>query len=364
MWNQILRLLIGTLLVACLIVRAEAAELPVRLHYPTKVSDVVLTGVENGEVLFRPAGRDTGGRAYITIESLLELGVTFYFMFPAEFYEAVGQIKQGKPGLAERALPVIRQKAAPFLDVMELSVLPGNHLPAVYSYLDALRAAQQWAEAVEVATQIPLTAAPPEALQRIGTLALDLHRAGQGDQLQRLHRYIEAPSGYSARHVAQLMDLADQWREAGVYVTAHELYRKVRRYAGPLQTRAQLWVGYCSFYLGEEIVPATFLGDLPEMDVTTPGYSLRELIKARLRLREEEYDAAMRSAAEGKTYASPADSWYPELLFVLANLYDEFEMEGASEAARRELSILFPSSPWAGESRQTLENQPLENLNL
>lgn len=364
MWNRILRRLLGTLLVASLIVRTEAVELPVRLHYPTKVSDVVLTGVENGEVVFRPAGRDTGGRAYISIKSLLEQGVSFYFMFPAEFYDAVGQIKQGKSGAAERALSVIRPQAAPFLDVMELSVLPGNHLPVLYSYLDALRAAKQWAEAVEVATQIPLADAPPEALQRVGTLALDLHRAGQGDRLQGLQRYIEAPSGYSARHVAQLMDLADQWREAGVYSNAYALYRKVQQHAGPLQTRAQLWVGYCSFYLGEELVPATFLSELPEMDVTTPGYSLRELIKARLRLREKEYDAAMRSAAEGKTYASPADSWYPELLFVLANLYDDFEMEGASEAAHRELSILFPSSPWAGESRQILKNQPQKNLNL
>jgi hypothetical protein len=156
--------------------------------------------------------------------------------------------------------------------------------------------------------------------------------------------------------VAQLMHLADQWREAGVYSNAYELYRKVQRREGPLQTRAQLWVGYCSFYLGQELVPETFLSELPEMEVTTPGYSLRELIKARLRLRDKEYDAAMRSAAEGKTYSSPADSWYPELLFVLANLYAEFEMEDASEAAHRELSILFPSSPWAKESLQVLEN--------
>jgi hypothetical protein len=356
MLNQIVRLLVGTLPMACLIVRAEAVELPVRLHYPTKVSDVVLTGVENKEVIFRPAGRDTGGRAYILIESLLDQGTTFYFMFPAEFYDAVGEIKQDKQGAAERALPIIRREAAPFLDVMELSVLPGNHLPAIYSYLDALRAVKQWAEAVEVATKIPLAEAPPEALQRIGDLALDLHEAGEADLLQRLHAHVEAPSAYSSRHVAQLMHLADQWREAGVYSNAYELYRKVQRREGPLQTRAQLWVGYCSFYLGQELVPETFLSELPEMEVTTPGYSLRELIKARLRLRDKEYDAAMRSAAEGKTYSSPADSWYPELLFVLANLYAEFEMEDASEAAHRELSILFPSSPWAKESLQVLEN--------
>jgi len=355
MWNQIVKLIVSTLLLACLMVRAEAVELPVRLHYPTKVSDVLLTGVENQEVVFRPEGRDTGGRAYISIQSLLDQGVTFYFMFPSEFYDAVGQIKQGRPGVAKQALPIIRRKAAPFLDFMELSVLPGNHLPALYSYLDALRATKQWAEAVEVATKIPVAAAPPEALQRVGKLALELHAAGQGEGFQRLQAHIEAPSGYSSRHVAQLMDLADQWREAGVYPIAYGLYRKVQRHEGPLQIRAQLWVGYCSFYLGQELVPETFLSELPAMEVATPGYSLRELIKARLRFRDQEYDAAMRSAAAGKTYSSPADSWYPELLFVLASLYAEFEMEDASEAAHRELSILFPSSPWTAESQKALK---------
>ena len=105
------RLFIGIMAVACLIVRAEAVELPLRLNYPTKVSEVVLTGVENQEVVFRPEGRDTGGRAYISIESLLELGVTLYFMFPPEFYDAVGQIDQDEPDAAKRTLPVIRKEA-------------------------------------------------------------------------------------------------------------------------------------------------------------------------------------------------------------------------------------------------------------
>ncbi|MFO8028007.1 MAG: hypothetical protein R6U56_10115, partial [Opitutales bacterium] len=241
-------------------IRAEAVELPVRLQYPTKVSEVLLTGVDNQEVEFRPVGGDTGGRAYISIKSLLDQGVTFYFMFPAEFYDALAEVKKGS---VEGALPVIRREATPFLEVMELSVLPGNHLPVVYSYLDALRADEMWAEAVDVARKIPLLKAPPEALRRVGALALDLHAAGQEELLQQLHNQIEAPSGYSQRHVEELMRLADQWREAAVYVNAHELYRKVQRSEGPLQTRAQLWVGYCSFYLGDELVPEEFLSELP-----------------------------------------------------------------------------------------------------
>jgi len=340
-------------LLLALMVHAAAVEMPVRLDYPSKVTDVVLTGVENEEVAFRPPGRDTGGRAYISFDSLLEQGATLYFTFPKEFYEAVDQLKRGS---VQRALPIIRREARPFLDVMELSVLPGNHLPAVYSYVDALEAAKMWAEAVEVAVSVPLAQAPPAALERIGTLSHKLHKAGQTELADQLHAHILTPTSYSREHLVQIMQLADQWRESGVYGNAYILYRKVELTEGPLKTRARLWVGYCSFYLKEEIAPERLLEKLPEVDLNTPDYSLRELIRARLRMRVGDYDAAMRSAAVGKTYASPTDSWYPELLFILASLYDEFAMASASETAHRELSVLFPSSQWAEQSLQILKN--------
>lgn len=344
MWNPIAKLLLSAGLGSFMFASLAAVELPVRMQYPTKVSDVLLTGVADGEVEFRPPGRDTGGRAYIAMESLLEQGVTFNFILPTEFYEAVGQLKQGA---VDQALPIIRREARPFLNIMELSALPGNHLPTVYAYMDALQAAAMWEEAVDVALRVPLAAAPPDALQRVGSLALKLEDTGRSGLLTRLHAHIEAPSDYPARHLWELMHLADQWRETGVFEYAYKLYLKVQSRSGPLQTRARLWVGYCSFYLDDATLSERFLSDLPEVAFDTPDYSLRELIRARLSMREGATDAAMRSAAVGKTYASPTDSWYPELLFLLARLYADFEMEGASEAAHRELGILFPSSQWA-----------------
>ncbi|NBB78244.1 MAG: hypothetical protein GVY36_02185 [Verrucomicrobia bacterium] len=354
MWKQAANLFLRSALVFASVLHAGALELPVRLDYPSKVTDVVLTGVENAEVVFRPTGRDTGGRAYISFDNLLEEGASLYFMFPEEFYDAVGQLKRGS---ALAALPIIRRETRPFLDVMELSALPGNHLPAVYAYVEALEAAQMWGEAVEVALSIPLAQAPPAALERIGALSHALDKVDEAELTDQLHAHILSPSDYPRQHLVQLMQLADEWRESGVHGKAYSLYRKVEISASPLQTRARLWVAYCSFYLEEAIVPERLLDDLPEVDFKTPDYSLRELIRARLRMREGEYDAAMRSAAVGKTYASPTDSWYPELLFILATLYDGFAMESASEAAHRELSLLFPSSQWAAQSLQILGNQ-------
>lgn len=355
MWKLTVNIFVRSGLLLALAAPMQAVEIPVRLDYPSKVTDVVLTGVEDEAVAFRPPGRDTGGRAYITFDSLLEQGATLYFMFPSEFYDAVGQLNQGS---VQTALPIIRRAARPLLEVMELSVVPGNHLPAVYSYVDALEAARMWGEAVEVALSIPLAQAPSAALERIGDLSYALHQAGQAELADRVRAHILSPDGYSLQQLAQLMRLADQWRETSVYVNAYSLYRKVEQSEGPLRTRARLWVGYCSFYLEDDVVSDRLLDELPEVDINTPDYSLRELIQARLRMRGGDYAAAMRSAAVGKTYASPTDSWYPELLFILATLYSDFAMDAASETAHRELSVLFPSSQWAAESLQILDNQP------
>lgn len=336
---------------------AAQPEINLRLQYPQQTKDVILTGVERDEIVFRPFGRDIGGRAYLKIDELLRQRGTLNFFLPQEFYDAIEDLERGQ---ALKALPVIRAYAQPFLEYMELSHLPGNMLPTILTYLEALSAADQWSEAADVATRIPLRLAPPSVLDRIGQLVMALNAAHQIPALDRVHAHILASRQLSEAGLAAILELANQWRESAEYLLAFDLYRKVQATEGPHQTRARLWVAYCSFYLGHDIVPTVFLENLPEMEVTTPGYSLRELIKARLNLRDEEYGAAIRSAAAGKTYSNSTDPWYPELLYTLAIAYAQIDMQQAAIATHRELSISFPDSPWAEESLKALEELTTE----
>jgi len=323
-----------------------------RLQYTQQTKDVILTGVEGGEIVFRPTGRDNGGRAYLEMDELIRQRGTLNFLFPQKFYDAIEALERGQ---AIQALPVIREHAQPFVEYMELSHLPGNLLPTVLSYLEVLTAAGEWSEAADVATRLPLRLAPPSVLDRIGQLALTLAEAEQTTALDRVHQHILSSRKLSDARLAVVLNLANEWRERADYVRAFDLYRKVQVSEGQYQTRARLWVAYCSFYLGHDLVPTAFLENLPEMDVSTPGYSLRELIKARLSLRDEDYAAAMRSAAEGKTYANSTDPWYPELLYTVATVYARIDMKQAAIAAHRELSISFPDSPWAVKSLNDLQ---------
>lgn len=332
---------------------AAKPEVNMRLQYPQQTKDVILTGVEGDEIVFRPLGRDSGGRAYLEMDELILQRGTLNFLFPKEFYDAIEDLERGQ---ALQALPVIREYAQPFVEYMELSHLPGNLLPTVLSYLDVLSATKAWSEAADVATRIPLQLAPPSVWEHIGQLTLALADADQTVALDRVHQHILASRQLTDSRLVVILNMANGWRDRADYVRAFELYRKVQAYEGPHQTRARLWVAYCSFYLGHDLVPAVFLENLPEMDVTTPGYSLRELIKARLRIREEDYAAAMRSAAQGKTYSNTTDPWYPELLYTVATVYAQLHMKEAAIAAHRELSISFPDSPWAIKSLSDLKD--------
>lgn len=329
-----------------------AVELPVRLQYPTQSDDIILTGVENGALVFRPQGRDIGGRAYLRIDELERQRAQLHFLFPQAFYDAIEQLEAGETA---RALPAIRQFAEPLTGYLELSRLPGNMVATLLVYLDALTAVGEWTKAVDLVVRMPLSEAPPEALERAGDLALALHDAGQNKALDRLHSHTFGLRDLDAERLGSLMRLADEWRRRDVYLKAFDLYRKVQSVESPLQVEAKLWVAYCSFYLGHDIVPEIFLEVLPEMDVASEGYSLRELIKARLRIREGDFRAAMRSAALGRIHAQSTDVYYPELLHTVANLYGELGQAEASASAHRELTLLFPDSSWAAKSRAALD---------
>jgi len=346
-----MRPLVLAFLFSILAVSVTARELPLRLRYPTKTEEFILTGVEDGSVVFRPMGRDTGGRAYLRIDQLEIARARLEFLFPEEFYDAIDESNEG---FSARALPVIRRYAAPFLDYMKLSGLPGNMLSVVVTYLDVLSELERWEEAVDVAVRIPLETTPPFMMKRVSRLAEDLFEADRREEAERIHRHIVASGELEPDRMEVLMELAEYWRTNEEYERAFDLYRKVESATGPHRERAALWMAYCRIYLGQPIEPEPFFAKLPEMAVSDPGYSLRELVKALVLMNEEEPGEAMRRAATGKTYANAAEAWYPELLYLVAVLYRELGLSEASVFAHREVSTLYPDTLWGERSSRIL----------
>ncbi len=56
---------------------------------------------------------------------------------------------------------------------------------------------------------------------------------------------------------------------------------------------------------------------------------------------------AMRFAAKGRIHAKATDEYYPELLHVVASLYNELGYTKASQLTLSELRLLFPENRWS-----------------
>lgn len=347
-----LALVLAMLGSACL----RGAELNLRLQYPMQVNEVVLTGLEGNELAFRPAGRDKGGRAYLAVDDLKRQRAVLNFLFPQEFYDAIENSEAAQPAVA---LAVLRKYGEPLLEYSALASLPGNMLPSIEAYVAALRSNGRYDEAVRASMRLPLARVRPSALAWVGALNVELAENGQTELSERLYRYILEQGDCSDAHLDQLMALADQWRERADYLKAFQVYRVVQLRESPVQIKARLWVAYCSFYLGQDIVPVVFLETLPEMTPESAGYPLRELIVARMSLKQGDHATAMRSAALGKTYSDVGDPWYPETLFLVGQLYAEHGMNDAAIAVHRELAIMFPESEWAGKLPEFTEQTQL-----
>lgn len=332
------------------------AELSLQLQYPMQMNQVVLTGIEREDLVFRPAGRDTGGRAYLAIDELQAQRAVLNFLFPKEFYDAIEDLESGR---ASAALPTLRTHAQPLLEYAALAALPGNMLPAIEAYVEALCLNKRYDEALDACIRLPLAKAPASTLGWVGDLNLELQAVGKTELAERLHRRILAQGDFSDAHFEYMLSLADGWRAGADYLKAFQIYRAIQLRESPVQVKARLWVAYCSFYLGQDIVPLVFLETLPEMTPETPGYSLRELIVARMSLKQGDRDKAMRSAVLGKTYSDVGDPWYPETLYFVGQLYAERGMDDASLAVYRELAIMFPESEWAAKINESTEEPEL-----
>lgn len=331
-----------------------AAELLVELQYPSQTDTVILTGIEDNALVFRPKGSDFGGRAYLDLQALEAKRVVLNFLLSKQYYEGIKKLKNNQP---YQALPLIQPEASRFLDYIGLSHLPGNYVPTVRAYLEVLQKTGNWQQLTDLVLRLPLQQVPPLILKDVGEISLALHGAQARAELEQIHRAILAIERATPAQLEVLLALANSWRKAGQFSRAFEIYHLVSLEPSAAQVLAKLWAAYCGFYLEDSESLQSILEDLPEIQINEPYFSLRELITARWKLRQADYAIAMRSAARGKTHAAATDPWYPELLHTLALLYEQMGMSNAASLAHQEVSIMFPASQWAAKSLEIIHHQ-------
>ena len=339
-------------LVVC--IPLNAIELLVELHYPTRTDKVLLTGIDGNSLVFRPTGQDDGGRAYLEIEDLKRQKVALNYLLSEKFYNGLERLNENRP---IQALPLLEVEAGQLLEYNILSQLPGNYLPAVLPYMDALHDSRNWNRLVAVIVEIPLEDSPTEIVQKVGDIAFTLYKEKRGAALDIVHKKIISITQVPPEHVASFSDIANSWRQAEEYQKAYEVYRLINANDRSLKHPSVLWAVYCGFYCLDNDSLEKIYSKLPEIDAGQAYFSLRRLLDTRWYLNKGDYPAAIRNAAEGKVYANATEPWYPELIHTLAVLYSNMNLVDEGSLAHREVSAIFPNSRWAKKSLQLLKDQ-------
>ena len=332
----------------------SAIELLVELHYPTRTDEVLLTGVDENSLVFRPTGQDDGGRAYLDIEDLKRQKVTLNYLLSEQFYNGLERLNENRP---IQALPLLEVEAGQLLEYNILSQLPGNYLSTVMPYMDALQQSRNWNRLVALIVEIPIADSPTEIVQKVGDIAFALHAEKRVTALDIVHEKIISISQLPPEHVASFSDIANSWRQAKEYQKAYEVYRSITANDRSLKHPSVLWATYCGFYCLDKHSLEKIYCKLPQIDAGQAYFSLRRLLDTRWCLHQGDYPAAMRYAAEGKVYANATEPWYPELIHTLAVLYSNMNLVDEGSLAHREVSAIFPNSRWAKKSLQLLKDQ-------
>ena len=332
----------------------NAIELLVELHYPTRTDEVLLTGMDGNSLVFRPKGRDDGGRAFLEIEDLKRQKVTLNYLLSEQFYKGIETLKDNRP---IQALPLLEAEAGQLLEYNTLSQLPGNYLLAVLPYMDALRYSRNWNRLVALIVEIPLADSPTEIVEKVGDIAFALYAEKRVAALDIVHKKITSIPQVAPEHVVSFSDIANSWRQAQEYQKAYEVYRLITASDRSLKHPSVLWAAYCGFYCLDKDSLEKIYCKLPEIDAGQAYFSFRRLLDTRWCLHQGDYPLAMRYAAEGKVYANATEPWYPELIHTLAVLYSNMNLVDEASLAHREVSAIFPNSRWAKKSLQLLKDQ-------
>lgn len=346
---------IAFLCLALLAIRPAAADpgqIPVELRYPTKVTEMVLVGIEGGELVFRPPGVDEGGRAYLSIRELERRRAVVNALYPPAFAEALRELETGD---AEAALPKLERIARPVVPYLELGPVAGNLVPAVDAWLEALVETGRLEEAAALAGSIPLAEVPVSLFARVVDLGIRLAEAGKAVLADGLRREFLSVNIWPRAHQEELMRLAGLDRREDRWAEAAELYRLVESQAGALSPAARLWGAYCRIEADPDPPAEGFLATLPAPAEQDPSFPLAQLVRARALERLDRPGEAMRAAASGVTAAPVDREWFPPLLLLAARLYETHGDRAAAESAYRQTVFLFPDSAWSGRASDALD---------
>ena len=268
------------------------------------------------------------------------------------------QLKVSIPGIAKAKSLVNQGNQIGALKILRKSVYPlikFSRLPEEFTQLhsankillQSLIQSDQLEEAKYLLAKIPLE----HASLQYSEIAIDLLNKytliKDWDSVIQITRSLPHKNDYAA-NIKIIMNSADKLRSAGRYDAVISIYQSIQKDVDPsLQKNLQIWLAYSLVLADRQKEASSIIDGIERPNIEDEIFSLYQLLIGARAHRSGDYTKALDLLTRGFVRTQTSYSWVPEHLYLIGDSYLQSGDSIAANNVWKELSILYPSSPWA-----------------
>ncbi|MAS64725.1 MAG: hypothetical protein CL815_05840 [Coraliomargarita sp.] len=153
-----------------------------------------------------------------------------------------------------------------------------------------------------------------------------------------------------AANIKVIMDSADKLRSAGRYDAVILLYQSIQKDMDTsLQKNLQIWLAYSLVLADRQKEASSIIDGIEKPNIEDDIFSLYQLLIGARAHRSGDYTKALDLLTRGFVRTQTSYSWVPEHLYLIGDSYLQSGDSIAAKNVWKELTILYPKSPWAGK---------------
>ncbi|MFO8026092.1 MAG: hypothetical protein R6U56_00330 [Opitutales bacterium] len=318
-----------------------------RVDDPVEVTNqdgqkILLVGMQGSSVIFQFAG-EAGAEASIPIDE--DSRIRLSYPYPDNFSETQLRVLNGN---YDRALRLIRE---PPIDLLRfLSIPESNCNFHLYGeiYYRALVNAGEADTAVEATAAVPWGSRHlPSAFNRhAGTL---LNRMVSEEEIEPAESLLAIlQEGLSVTEFSKLaLPVADRLRLLGENDIVESIYEALSESSDEeTRDRGLLWMAYNLANTGNVAEATSLLEDMGEISEDSPLFGIYCLAHGRLAMAEENSIQALRFLSRAMVRTTIADSYKPEIYFLMIQSYMMDEDMVPARRLTREMAVFYPRNMW------------------
>ena len=318
-----------------------------RIEEPIRVTNqddqtLLLVGIQGTSVVFQFAGM-AGAEASVPIDPDSRLQLTY--PYPDNFGDIQYRVLGGNYRSALRLLPDSVKNLLHFLTIPEANC---NFHLITELYYRSLAYAGKPQDVLEATAAVPWQSPylPAVFMQHAGTI---LNRMVDEKEVEVSEKILAIfQKNLPARQFADLaLPVADKLRLLGENKIVESIYSSLMKSSDEdIRKLGTMWSAYSYANTGRIDEAKELLKELGEIDETDSLFGIYCLAQGRLALTEKNSIQALRFLSRAMVRSSVADSFKPEIYFLMIQSYMMDQNTVPAKRLAKEMAVFYPNNMW------------------